>query len=176
MVGAETRYSQVEQTTLALKDIARKLRPYFQAYQVSVLINQPLQVTMHKPDLFEQMLKWAIELSEYKIKNQTRLSLKGPVMIDFIVELPKKQAHPVDRPWEQWCTLHVDRASRVFGSRVGLILQSPTRELMEQDICLSFSTSNNEAKYEVILVGLNLALMLASTKLEIMSDSQLIVG
>ena len=46
---------------------------------------------------------------------------------------------------------------------------------MEQDICLSFSTSNNEAKYEAILVRLNLALMLASTKLEIMSDSQLIV-
>ncbi|KAL6313512.1 hypothetical protein AAG906_005463 [Vitis piasezkii] len=87
MVGAETRYSQVEQTTLALKDIARKLHPYFQAHQVIVLINQPLRVTLHKPDLFEQMLKWAIELS-----------LKGQVMIDFIVELPKKQAHPVDRP------------------------------------------------------------------------------
>ena len=36
-------------------------------------------------------------------------------------------------------------------------------------------TSNNEAEYEVVLVGLDLALMLASTKLEIKSDSQLIV-
>ena len=32
MVGAETRYSQVEQTALALKNVARKLRPYFQAH------------------------------------------------------------------------------------------------------------------------------------------------
>ncbi|RVW97037.1 hypothetical protein CK203_032390 [Vitis vinifera] len=32
MVDIETRYSQVEQTALALKDVARKLRPYFQAH------------------------------------------------------------------------------------------------------------------------------------------------
>ena len=32
MVNVETRYSQVEQTALALKDVAQKLRPYFQAH------------------------------------------------------------------------------------------------------------------------------------------------
>ncbi|KAL6315340.1 hypothetical protein AAG906_000441 [Vitis piasezkii] len=64
----------------------------------------------------------------------------------------------------------------VSGSGVGLILQSPTGELMEQAICLSFSASNNEVEYEVFLVELNLALVLATTKLEIRSDSQLIVG
>ena len=68
MVGAETRYSKVEQTALALKDAARKLCPYFQAHQVTVLTNQPLRVTLHKSDLSRQMLKWAIELSEYEIK------------------------------------------------------------------------------------------------------------
>ena len=29
MIGAETQYSQVEQTTLTLKDAIRKLCPYF---------------------------------------------------------------------------------------------------------------------------------------------------
>ena len=47
---------------------------------------------------------------------------------------------------------------------------------MEQAIRLSFSAFNNETEYEVVLVGLNLALVLAATKLEIRSDSQLIVG
>ena len=47
---------------------------------------------------------------------------------------------------------------------------------MKQALRLSFSTSNNEAEYEAILVGLDLALMLVATKLEIRSDSQLIVG
>ena len=63
----------------------------------------------------------------------------------------------------------------MFRSRVGLVLQSPTRELIEQAIHISFSTSNNEAEYEVVLAGLDLALMLAATKLEIRFDSWLIV-
>ena len=47
---------------------------------------------------------------------------------------------------------------------------------MEQFICLNFSASNNKAEYEAVIVRLNLALMLVATKLEIKSDSQLIVG
>ena len=45
---------------------------------------------------------------------------------------------------------------------------------MEQFIYLNFSASNNKAEYEAVIVGLNLALMLVATKLEIKSDSQLI--
>ena len=63
-----------------------------------------------------------------------------------------------------------------FGSGVGLILQSPTEELLEQAIQLSFPASNNEAEYEVVLARLDLALTLAATKLEICNNSQLIVG
>ena len=122
------------------------------------------------------MLKWVINLSEYGIKYQLRLSLNGQVMVKFIIELLKKQAHPADRPGEQWWTLHVDKTSRVFGSRIGLILQSPTGELMEKAIHLNFSATNNEVEYEVVLVGLDLALVLVATKLEIRNDSQLIFG
>ena len=56
-----------------------------------------------------------------------------------------------------------------------MILQSPTKELIKQAIRLNFSASNNEAEYEVVLVGLDFALILATTKLKIRSDSQLIV-
>ena len=88
MVDAETRYSKMEQTTLALKTIAQKLRPYFQAYQVTVLTNQPLRSILHKPDLSGRMLRWAIELSKYGINYQPRLAMKERVMADFIAEVP----------------------------------------------------------------------------------------
>ena len=51
MVDAETRYSKMEQTTLALRSVAQKLHPYIQAHQVTVLTNQPLRGILHKPDL-----------------------------------------------------------------------------------------------------------------------------
>ena len=68
MVNAKTRYSNMEYTTLALRSVARKLYHYFQAHQVIVLTNQLLRNIMHKPDLSERLVRWAIELSEYGIK------------------------------------------------------------------------------------------------------------
>lgn len=70
----------MENTTLALRSAAQKLCPYFQAHQIIVLTNQPLRSILHKPDLSGRMLKWAIELSEYGIKYQPMLSIKGQVM------------------------------------------------------------------------------------------------
>ena len=49
-------------------------------------------------------------------------------------------------------------------------------EQLEQTIRIGFPVSNNEAEYEVILSGLNLALALSASKLEICNDSQLVVG
>ena len=108
MVDSEIRYSKMEQIALTLKSVAQKLHPYFQAHQVTVLTNQPLRSIMHKPDLFGRMLKWAIELSEYGIKYQFRLAIKGQVMADFIVEIPQKSSQ-LARPSENgWWILHVD--------------------------------------------------------------------
>ena len=76
------------------------------------------------------MLKWAIELSEYGIKYQPRLSIKGQVMTYFIAEIPQS-SQLVEPCREGWWILHVDGASRASGSGVDLLLQSPTREQLE---------------------------------------------
>ena len=66
----------MEQNNLSLENAAQKLYLYFQAYKVIVLTNQPLKSILHKSDLSGRMLKWVIELSEYEIKYQHRLSIK----------------------------------------------------------------------------------------------------
>ncbi|RVW12029.1 hypothetical protein CK203_087282 [Vitis vinifera] len=76
----------MELTALALRSAAQKLRPYFQAHPVVVLTDQPFRNILHKPDLTGKMLQWAIELSEYGIEFQPRLSMKGQVMADFVLE------------------------------------------------------------------------------------------
>ena len=57
MADVETRYSNVEQTVLALRSTAQKFHLYFQAHPVVMLTNQPLRSILHKPDLSERMLK-----------------------------------------------------------------------------------------------------------------------
>ena len=47
---AEERYSPMEKLALALVTVARKLKPYFQAYTVVVLTNRPLRRAMSNPD------------------------------------------------------------------------------------------------------------------------------
>ncbi|XP_034672622.1 uncharacterized protein LOC117904223 [Vitis riparia] len=166
----------MEQIGLALRSVAQKLSPYFQAHQVTMLTNQPLRSILHEPDLFGRMLKWVIELSEYEIKYQPKLAIKRQVMADFIAEIPQKPFQLTRPSKDGWWISHVDGASWISRSRVGLLLQSPIGEQLEQVIQLGFPTSNNEAKYEVILSGLDLALALSASKLEICSDFQLIIG
>ena len=121
------------------------------------------------------MLQWAIELSEYGIEYQPRLSMKGQVMADFIAVVPQQPIQGTDFGRTGWWILHVDGASQSFGSGVGLLLKSPTSEQLEQSIRLGFPTSNNEAEYKVILSGLSLAITLSAFNVRIYSDSQLIV-
>ena len=88
LADAETRYSHLEQAALALRTTAKKLRHYFQAHPIVVLTNLPLRSTIHKPDLFGRMARWAIELSEYGIQYKPRLAKKGQVLTDFLAETP----------------------------------------------------------------------------------------
>nr|CAN68770.1 hypothetical protein VITISV_018662 [Vitis vinifera] len=158
LADVETRYSKMELTALALRSAAQKLRPYFQAHLVIVLTNQPLRNILHKPDLTGRMLQWAIELSEFGIEFQLRLSKKGQVMADFVLEYSQRPEQHHETSDQEWWTL-----------------RSPTGEHLEQTIRLRFSASNNEAEYEAILSGLDLALTLSVSKLRIYSDSQLVV-
>nr|CAN62505.1 hypothetical protein VITISV_010653 [Vitis vinifera] len=175
LADVETRYSKMELTALALRSAAQKLRPYFQAHPVIVLTDQPLRNILHKPDLTGRMLQWAIELSEFGIEFQPRLSMKGQVMADFMLEYSRRPNQHQESSKQEWWTLLVDGASCSSGSGVGLLLQSPTGEHLEQAIRLGFSASNNEAEYEAILSGLDLVLALSVSKLRIYSDSQLVV-
>ncbi|RVW71260.1 Transposon Ty3-I Gag-Pol polyprotein [Vitis vinifera] len=112
---------------------------------------------------------------EFGIEFQPRLSMKGQVMADFVLEYSRRPSQHHESSKQEWWTLRVDGASRSSGSGVGLLLQSPTGEHLEQAIRLGFSASNNEAEYEAILSGLDLALALSVSKLRIYSDSQLVV-
>ena len=132
--------------------------------------------------IFKPLVGCIVEvyINDIVVKSKTRgehaLHLRiWQVMADFVVEYSQKPAQHKEPREEEWWTLRVDEASRSLGSRVGLLLQSPTGEQLEQAIRLGFPASNNEVEYEAILSGLDLALALFVSKLWIYSDSQLVV-
>ena len=71
--------------------------------------------------------------------------------------------------------LSVDEAANAQGSGAGLILTSPDGIDIEYALRFGFRTSNNEAEYEAVIAGLNLAYSMEVDQLEVCNDSQLVV-
>ena len=71
--------------------------------------------------------------------------------------------------------LSVDGAVNSPGSGAGLILTSSNEIDMEYALRFGFQASNNEAEYEAVIVGLNLAHSMEVDQLEKCSDSHLVV-
>ena len=84
-------------------------------------------------------MRWAIELSQYTIQFQPRVSIKGQAVADFVAELTPSegsiegtQPAPSLDTTPYW-TLFVDGSSNQTGSGAGLILISPDPEKVELD-------------------------------------------
>ncbi|KAM2591859.1 hypothetical protein TB2_044196 [Malus domestica] len=66
--------------------------------------------------------------------------------------------------------------SKPEGCGAGLVLTTPDKVAMEYALRFKFKASNNEAEYEAIIAGLRLAKHLGVKRIDIFSDSQLVVN
>lgn len=73
---------------LALFNAARRLKSYFQSYQVVVWTDHPIENFLRKPDLAIRMMAWVVELPEFGLRYKLRGSIKGQHLAEFDVELP----------------------------------------------------------------------------------------
>ena len=161
--GAEKRYPRMEKLIMA--------------HTIEVPTEYPMKQVLHKPETSGRLMKWAIELSEFDIRYRPKTAIKGQVLADFVMEFASAelardaQAATDLSTWK----LSVDGASNAQGSGAGLILTSPEGIDIEYALRFGFHTSNNEAEYEAVIAGLDLAHSLEVDQLEVYSDSQLVV-
>ncbi|XP_057760072.1 uncharacterized protein LOC130980403 [Arachis stenosperma] len=166
----ETRYPRIEQLALALVTTARRLRHYFQSHTVIVRTDQPLRQILTRPELAERLIKWSIELSEFDIQYESRKALKSQILADFVSKMTNETQHTV----ANW-SIHVDGASNREGSGAGVLLKEGDKVIAEQSLQFRFNASNNQAEYEVLLVGLKLAQQLRIPQITVYCDSSLVV-
>ncbi|XP_070008995.1 uncharacterized protein [Nicotiana sylvestris] len=182
LLDAETRYPQLEKLALALIMASRKLRPYFQCHPIVVVTAYPLRNILHKHELSGRLAKWVIELSEYEITYQPRIAIKSQVLADFVADFSQemqleaeKELHVFNGANPGTWTLFNDGSSNVKGAGLGIVLVPPTGETIRQTI-KCHSITYNEAEYEAMISGLELALELGINQIIIKSDSQLVVN
>lgn len=77
---------------------------------------------------------------------------------------------------DDFWTLFVDGASGGEGAGAGILLVDPDNHEYTYALRFDFRASNNEAEYEALIAGLQLALKLKVQKLKVYSDSQLVVN
>ena len=70
----------------------------------------------------------------------------------------------------------MDGSSNMSGTGAGLILISPGGIIAEYALHFEFLATNNGAKYEALIAGLKIAKELGVDRLQVHSDSQLVVG
>ena len=111
---------------------------------------------------------WGTILGAFDIKYMPSTSVNGQVLVDLVAEFAES---PLEERIEKqdmngksvgmislqeplsW-KVYVDDATNQRGSRVGLVLISPKKITIKKSLRLGFSTINNEAEYEALLVGM----------------------
>ncbi|XP_022032326.1 uncharacterized protein LOC110933410 [Helianthus annuus] len=179
----ETRYSIMEKLVLALIYASRRLRRYFGDHVIHVLTNYNIENILARPEISGRLAKWAIELGRHNVVFRPRPAIKGQVLVDFLTEvlddkdreckaMEKAETQSLEEPW----LLYIDDASNEDGAGAGLRLINPEKHEFTYAIRLDFKSTNNEAEYEVFLVGLRLAIKMGVKHLEAHVDSLLVVG
>jgi hypothetical protein len=160
--GAEQRYQQMEKLAFALVTTARRLRQYFMAHTIVVRTDQPIRQVLQKTELAGRMIHWSIELTEFDIAYEPRNAIKAQALSDFVVEFTKMPLTPPSL----W-TVFVDGSSNTRGSGAGVVVEGPDGIRVDQALRFTFPTTNNQAEYEAVLAGLNIAKELAAHRIMI---------
>ncbi|KAI5335039.1 hypothetical protein L3X38_025172 [Prunus dulcis] len=166
------------------------IRPHEGAEHPMHYVSEALQDT--KPQTSGKLVKCAIELGEFDIHYKPHSATKGQAVADFISEFTEPQASATPQILLEptptstlvhiasndnfnlrqplW-TLYVDGSPNAQGGRVGLVLISPDKVVLEYALLFKFHASNNVAEYEALLAGLRIAKKMGAKQIQIFSDS-----
>ncbi|PKA63854.1 putative mitochondrial protein [Apostasia shenzhenica] len=175
LLDTESRYPTLEKLALALLMTARKLQPYFQSHTIQVITDQPLLKILHTPEVSGRLLKWSVELGEYDIRFVPRTAIKAQALADFVAEFSTTDPPPTETLADLW-SLHVDGASGSQSQGAGILLTIPMGATLHQAVTLQFKATNNQAEYEALIAGLNFTLSMAIKRIQVFSNSLLVVN
>ncbi|XP_075658609.1 uncharacterized protein LOC142628383 [Castanea sativa] len=177
---ADVHYLPLKKAILAVVYATRKLLHYFQSHTVVILTQLPLRSILRNADYMGRIAKWGTILGALDIKYMPHTFVKGQVLMDLVAEFAdpslEENARRLDideisvdiislkEPllWK----VYVDEAANQRGSRVGLVLVSPEGITFKKSLRLGFLATNNEAEYEVLLVGMTMVRKMGGRKKE----------
>jgi hypothetical protein len=142
--GAETRYVFMEKLCLSLYYVGSKFRQYI--LSSSCIVACQYDVIKHmlfKPILSGRIGKWAYVLVEYDLAYEPLKSMKGQVVVDFIVDHAIDVDHLVNFVQLKSWGLYFNGSVCSKGQGVGCVIISPSGMYIDLSIRLEFACTNN---------------------------------
>jgi hypothetical protein len=178
LVDAETRYTFIEKLCLCLFYACTKCRCYLLSSHCTVSgRTDVIKYMLKNPIMRGRIGKWAYALIEYDLVYEPLKSMKCQVVADFIIEHRIDDTHKLDishltiTPW----TLYFDGSVCNKGQGIDIVLVSPSNASFFFSSRLKTYCTNNQAKYEALLFGLELLNCMGVKHVRALGDSQLIV-
>jgi ribonuclease HI len=173
---SKKNYTELEKVLYAVLMASRKLRYYFQAYHIIVPSSQPLKDIMRNREATGRIGKWATELNEFSIDYVHRSSIQSQALADFIADwTPGAQEEETNKDAKAW-TMFCDGSWGTFGAGAATVLVAPSKVRTCYAPKLDFSYTNNIAKYEALLLGLQKLKAMGIRRAILKTDSQVISG
>ena len=75
--GAEANYPRLEKIAFTMVVASRKLRHYFHANLIVIMIDQLIRKTMNEIDAAGCLVQWAIKLGQFDIEYRPQIAIKS---------------------------------------------------------------------------------------------------
>ncbi|XP_015970077.1 uncharacterized protein LOC107493500 [Arachis duranensis] len=179
LTDIETRYSLIEKLCLSLYYACMKLKCYMVAKSVKVIAQTDLIKYMLSFPMLRGLLgKWMLALTEFDLQYVPAKAMKDKVIADFLVDnlkdLNDQGANVIDIEVGYW-KLYFDGSKHKDGAGVGILIISPEGIPSEFLFKLKYPCSNNVAKYEALILGLEILISKGASEVQILGDSQLVL-
>nr|GEW54509.1 reverse transcriptase domain-containing protein [Tanacetum cinerariifolium] len=182
---AKKNYAPMEKLALSLIHMTRRLRRYFEARPVNLIIDQPIKNVLNNTKTAGKLSKYTVEIGAYNITFIPHNAVKGKVLADILSEAPEEEKEEsyfrmpevtLEKGDTGSWTLFTDEASSPKGSGAGLVLIGPSGIEYTYALHLTFPSTNNEAEYKALLAGLRIARQMNISNIEVKVDSKLVAS
>ena len=190
MLEYEMRYVVIERFCIVLVWATRRLRHYMTEYSMHLISHlDPLRYLFDRPTLAGRLMRWLVFLTEFDIQYVSQKSIKGSVIAYHLASLPTIESRLVDDDFldEEFIIMtrllgwlmYFDGATNHSGCGISVLLVSLQGDHIPRSVHLTFSdyhpTTNNIVEYEVCILGLETALEIGITQMNVLGDSNLVL-